>query len=60
MTLIPLPPLATDQKTMAEREWCSPHKARAAQKACDIGLFSDDASQLDLEAAISLHKARGT
>lgn len=40
--------MARDQKTIAERKWQAPSKAPKPQKACDIGLFSDDASQLDL------------
>lgn len=46
--MIPLNRLATDQKTIAERKWQAPSKAPKPQKACDIGLFSDEASQLDL------------
>jgi hypothetical protein len=40
--------LAADQKTIAERKWSAPVKAPKPQKPCDIGLFSDDANQLDL------------
>ena len=40
--------LATDQKTVAERKWQTPKLAPKPQKAMDIGLFSDDANQLDL------------
>lgn len=41
-------PIATDQKTVAERQWQGRTLAPKPQKACDIGLFSDDANQLDL------------
>jgi hypothetical protein len=40
--------LAADQKVVAERAWRAPSKAPAAQAACDVGLFSDDAKQADL------------
>ncbi len=46
--MIPLNPIATDQKTVAERKWRAGMKPRKEQKACDVGLFSDDAAQLDL------------
>lgn len=46
--MIPLNPLALDQKTVAERKWQAPTKAPKPQAPCDIGLFSDDANQLDL------------
>jgi hypothetical protein len=46
--MIPLNPLATDEKTVAERKWQAGLKPRKPQEACDIGLFSDDADQLDL------------
>lgn len=44
----PLPDLAHDQRTLAERKWRDGTKPSKPQKACDIGLFSDDAAQLDL------------
>ncbi len=40
--------LRTDQKVVAERKWQAGLKPAKPQKACDIGLFSDDAAQLDL------------
>lgn len=39
---------SADQRTAAEREWRAPLKPPAPQKPCDVGLFSDDADQLDL------------
>lgn len=33
---------------MAKRQALAPLRARKAQKQCDVGLFSDDADQLDL------------
>ena len=35
-------------RTKAERQWQAPTRAPASQQPCDIGLFSDDANQLDL------------
>lgn len=46
--MTPLNRLATDQKTVAERKWREGAKPSRPQKPCDIGLFSDDADQLDL------------
>jgi hypothetical protein len=46
--MIPLNPLATDEKTVAERKWRQGLKAAKPQQPCDIGLFSDDHLQLDL------------
>ena len=46
--MIPLNPAATDQKTVAERKWQSGLKPVKAQQPCDVGLFSDDANQLEL------------
>lgn len=43
--------LATDQKTMAERQWQSSSKAPAPQQACDVGLFGDGHKQTDLFAS---------
>ena len=40
--------LAQDQKTVAERQWRRGLKPSKGQLPCDIGLFSDDALQLDL------------
>ncbi len=40
--------LATDQKTVAERQWQKPLMAPKPQQPCDHGLFSDEALQLDL------------
>ena len=41
-------PRATDEKTVAERAWRAPLKPPAEQKACDLGLFSDDSKQREL------------
>ncbi len=41
-------PLATDQKTVAERKWRAGRKPAKPQLPADHGLFSDDAAQLDL------------
>ncbi len=46
--MIPLNPIATDQKTVAERKWRAGLKPAKPQQPCDHGLFSDDAAQLDL------------
>lgn len=39
---------ATDQKTVAERQWQKSRLAPVPQKPCDHGLFSDEKDQLDL------------
>lgn len=39
---------ATDQKIVAKRQWQAGSKARKPQLPCDVGLFSDEADQLDL------------
>lgn len=36
------------QKQLVERKFAEPLRAVASQKPCDIGLFSDDAAQIDL------------
>lgn len=41
-------PLATDQRTTAERAWKARTIAGKPQLPCDHGLFSDDRHQLDL------------
>ena len=46
--MIPLNPRATDERTIAERKWRAPLRASANQLPADVGLFSDDADQLDL------------
>ena len=46
--MLPLNRLATDQRTVAERQWAKPKLAPKPQQPCDVGLFSDDANQLDL------------
>ena len=46
--MIPLKPLAEDQKTLAERRWRAASKPRVEQRPCDVGLFGDDAKQTDL------------
>lgn len=50
MTTLPIamPPLATDQRTVAERKWQSPTVADKPQRPCDHGLFSDEHRQLEL------------
>lgn len=42
------PSKATNEKTVAERQWQAPTKAKAPQQACDVGLFSDDSKQTEL------------
>lgn len=42
------PSKATNEKTVAERQWRKPKLAPVAQKQCDHGLFSDDAKQSEL------------
>lgn len=46
--LLPLNRLATDQRVVAERQWRAGLKPRKPQLPADHGLFSDEASQLDL------------
>jgi hypothetical protein len=46
--MIPLNPRAADEKTVAERKWRTGLKPRKPQEPCDVGLFSDEAAQLDL------------
>lgn len=46
--MLPLNPIASDQKTGAERKWQAPKLAPKPQKPCDHGLFSDECDQLDL------------
>lgn len=48
LTLVPLNPIATDQRAVAERYWTAPAKPEKAQKPCDHGLFSDDAKQEEI------------
>lgn len=43
-----LRPLSADQRVAMERRWRAGTRPRKPQMACDIGLFSDDADQLDL------------
>lgn len=38
-----------DTAGLAKRMAAAPLRPRKAQAACDIGLFSDDAAQIDLE-----------
>ncbi len=44
-------PLATDQKTIAERQWRAGLKPSTPQQPLDTGLFGDDARQIDLFSA---------
>jgi hypothetical protein len=48
MTALGLNPRAVDEKTVAERKWTAPLKPKAEQRACDLGLFSDDSKQTEL------------
>lgn len=41
-------PLARDQAALAQRKANAPLKPRKEQKPCDVGLFSDEANQIDL------------
>ena len=50
--MIPLNRLAADQKTLAERKWQEGAKPSKPQQPCDVGLFGDQAQQLDLIDAI--------
>jgi RNA polymerase subunit RPABC4/transcription elongation factor Spt4 len=43
-----MPGTAPDPAGMAKRKAAAPLKPARPQDACDIGLFSDDAAQLDL------------
>ena len=46
------PRQASNEKTVAERQWQAGKLAPVAQKPCDHGLFSDDAKQIDLIAKL--------
>ena len=46
--MIPLNPLSTDQRTMAERKWQQPKLAPKPQLPADHGLFGDSHLQLEL------------
>jgi hypothetical protein len=52
--MLPLNPIAADQKTVAERKWQAGRKPAKPQKPCDIGLFSDDALQADLDLIVEM------
>ncbi len=43
-----LNPLSADQATLAQRKALAPLLAAKPQQPCDIGLFSDEAAQIDL------------
>lgn len=43
-----LAPRAKDARALAERQWSTTARPRKAQLPCDVGLFSDDAAQLDM------------
>ena len=47
-SIVPLNPIRTDQKTVAERKWSSGLKPNKPQQACDVGLFSDDSKQTSM------------
>ena len=40
--------LATDERTIAERQWAAPIRAAKPQQPCDHGMFGDEKDQLDL------------
>lgn len=46
--LLELNRIQADQKAIAEWRWMHGLKPAKPQKPCDVGLFSDDAAQLDL------------
>jgi len=46
--MLPLKPLAQDQRTLAERQWNAGLKPTKPQLPADVGLFGDDHLQLDL------------
>lgn len=48
ISMFPWKRIAIDQKTVAERKWQSGLRPAKPQLPADIGLFSDEASQLDL------------
>lgn len=39
---------AIDEKVVAERKWRTGTKPKKPQEPCDLGMFSDSSSQLDL------------
>jgi hypothetical protein len=41
-------PRSVDERTLAQRKWLASLRPTAPQAACDHGLFSDEAAQLDL------------
>jgi hypothetical protein len=43
--------LATDQRTVAERQWQERTRPPTPQQPCDVGLFGDDHKQLGLSLA---------
>ncbi|MES2166601.1 MAG: hypothetical protein V4458_06150 [Pseudomonadota bacterium] len=43
-----LNPTQNDQAVVAQRRAASPLKPKVPQRPCDVGLFSDEADQLDL------------
>lgn len=43
-----LNPLDRDRAELLKRRAVAPLKPAKEQKACDVGLFSDDAGQIDL------------
>lgn len=49
---------AADEKAVADRRWRSGSKAKAPQKPCDIGLFSDASAQIDLIDYLNQHPAK--
>ena len=43
--MILLNPRATDERTIAERQWSAPIRAAKPQLACDHGMFGDEKDQ---------------
>jgi hypothetical protein len=41
-------PRSVDERTLAQRKWLEGLRPQVPQAACDVGLFSDEAEQLDL------------
>ena len=54
-----LNPIAADEAELARRQAAAPLKPRAEQAACDVGLFSDSAQQVDL-VDLARHKKQAT
>lgn len=48
MTALGLKPRSVDEKTVAERKWRAGLRPSKPQLPADVGLFSDDADQLEM------------